>query len=70
MRFIAIARVSCASGERAPRLIAPVENRLTISWVGSTSSRGTGGLSLRIRRSPRISPCWAFSSLTRSAKAA
>ena len=37
MRFIAIASVSCASGDSAPRLIAPVEKRLTISLASSTS---------------------------------
>jgi hypothetical protein len=42
MRFIAAARVSCASADRAPCDIAPVENRLAISWAGSTSSIGTG----------------------------
>src|SRR4051812_31638369 len=42
-RFIAIARVSWASAEIEPYDIAPVENRLTISEAGSTSSTGTGG---------------------------
>ncbi len=41
-RFIATASVSCASFESAPRLIAPVEKRLTISLAGSTSSIGIG----------------------------
>ena len=39
-RFIAIASVSCASREIEPRLIAPVQKRLTISFAGSTSSSG------------------------------
>ena len=37
-RFIAIASVSCASGEIDPRLIAPVTNRRTIAEDGSTSA--------------------------------
>ena len=37
-RFMAIASVSCASREIEPRLIAPVQKRLTISLAGSTSS--------------------------------
>ena len=41
-RFMAIARVSCASWEIEPYDMAPVENRLTIDETGSTSSRGTG----------------------------
>ena len=40
IRFIAIASVSCASREIEPSDIAPVENRLTISAAGSTSSIG------------------------------
>ncbi len=42
MRFIAMARVSCASLEMEPSDIAPVVKRLTISRAGSTSSRGMG----------------------------
>jgi hypothetical protein len=42
MRFMAMASVSCASAEIEPKLIAPVQNRLTISLAGSTSSSGTG----------------------------
>ena len=42
-RFIATASVSCASGEMDPKLIAPVQNRLTNSAAGSTSSSGTDG---------------------------
>ena len=47
-RFMAIASVSCASREIDPRLIAPVQKRLTISLAGSTSSRA-----YRLARSPR-----------------
>ena len=43
MRFIAMASVSCASVEIEPSDIAPVQNRLTISSAGSTSSIGIGG---------------------------
>ena len=42
MRFIAIARVVCASVEIDPSDIAPVAKRFTISAAGSTSSIGTG----------------------------
>ena len=38
--FMAMARVSCASWEMEPYDMAPVENRLTISETGSTSSIG------------------------------
>ena len=38
MRFIATAKVECASVEIEPKLIAPVAKRLTISVAGSTSS--------------------------------
>ena len=41
MRFIATARDSCDSAEIEPKLIAPVQKRLTISLAGSTSSNGT-----------------------------
>src|SRR5215472_15443604 len=40
--FIAIASVWCASADSEPYDIAPVQNRLTISLTGSTSSTGTG----------------------------
>ncbi|CAM5668554.1 hypothetical protein SVIOM74S_04825 [Streptomyces violarus] len=40
--FMAMARVSCASCEMEPYDMAPVENRLTISETGSTSSTGMG----------------------------
>src|SRR5262249_2256221 len=56
-RFIAIARVSCASAEMEPYDMAPVANRLTISLAGSTSSSGTGVRpSVRISISPRSAP--------------
>ena len=38
MRFIATAKVACASVEMEPSDIAPVAKRLTISVAGSTSS--------------------------------
>ena len=41
-RFMAMASVSWASAEIEPKLIAPVQNRLTISFAGSTSSIGIG----------------------------
>ena len=42
MRFMAMASVVCASRLIEPKLIAPVEKRLTISAAGSTSSSGIG----------------------------
>ena len=39
---MAMARVSWASAEMEPYDMAPVENRLTISLTGSTSSIGIG----------------------------
>ena len=42
IRFIAIARFSCASRLIEPSDIAPVLKRLTISAAGSTSSSGIG----------------------------
>ena len=51
---MAMASVSCASFEIEPYDIAPVENRLTISETGSTSSIGTGGRTPSLNRnSPR-----------------
>ena len=44
---MAMASVSCASGDSEPRLMPPVVKRLTISAAGSTSSSGIGS------RSPR-----------------
>src|SRR6266545_4229849 len=52
-RFIAMARVSCASALIEPYDIAPVLNRLTISLTGSTSSMPTGSRSLAKENSPR-----------------
>ena len=54
MRFIAIARVVCASRLIEPKLIAPVAKRLTISAAGSTSSSGTGSGAKSSDISPRI----------------
>src|SRR5215469_14105272 len=48
-RFIAIARVWCASADSEPYDIAPVQNRLTISLTGSTSSIGTGSRAVLAR---------------------
>src|SRR6188472_1782331 len=42
-RLRATARVSWASGDSEPRLMAAVENRARMSAAGSTSSSGTGG---------------------------
>ena len=41
MRFMAMARLVCASREIEPKLIAPVEKRLTISDAGFDLSSGT-----------------------------
>ena len=42
MRFIAIARFSCASRLIEPNDIAPVEKRVAMDEAGSTSSTDTG----------------------------
>ena len=63
-RFIAIASASCDSREIAPRLIAPVEKRLTTSSAGSTSSSGIGSSSVLSFISPRSDALRADSSLT------
>src|SRR3954465_12402132 len=42
-RFMAMARVSCASLLMEPYDMAPVLNRVTIDSIGSTSSREIGG---------------------------
>src|SRR6187200_265775 len=42
-RFMAMARVSWDSAEMEPYDMAPVENRRTISLIGSTSSIGIDG---------------------------
>ena len=49
MRFIAMASVSCISGEIEPSDIAPVAKRCTSVSALSTSSSGTGGLGLAQR---------------------
>ncbi len=68
MRFIAIASVSCASREIEPRLIAPVQKRLTISLAGSTCSSGIGPPGAWVKlSSPRNVALRAASSLTISA---
>ena len=54
MRFMAMARVVWASRLIEPKLIAPVEKRLTIADAGSTSSRGTGWSASRNCMSPRM----------------
>ena len=58
MRFMAIAIVSCASREIEPKLMAPLEKRLTISAAGSTSSIGTAvrpsSSALLMRKRPRM----------------
>ena len=58
-----MANVSWASAEIDPKLIAPVENRLTISLTGSTSSIGTGGrtpsLNFSSPRSEAIRSLWS-----------
>ena len=54
MRFIAIASVVCASRLMDPKLIAPVEKRLTISVASSTSSSDTGGPAGSRLNSPRM----------------
>ena len=63
MRFIATASVSCASRESDPSDIAPVENRLTISAAGSTSSSGIGSCARNVSR-PRSVERRADSSFT------
>ena len=53
MRFIATAKVACASVEMDPSDIAPVANRVTISFADSTSSIGTGAPADLISNMPR-----------------
>ncbi len=57
MRFMAMASVVWASREIEPKLMAPVEKRLTMSFADSTSSIGTGFLPMlsaeRMRNMPR-----------------
>ena len=69
IRFIATARVECASREIEPKDIAPVENRLTISLAGSTSSSGAGvsaGMNSNRPRTVIIRWSWSFTSLAKS----
>jgi hypothetical protein len=53
MRFMAIASVSCASWLIDPYDIAPVENRLMIASIDSTSSIGMEGPAGFNRNNPR-----------------
>ena len=73
MRFIAIASVVCASREIEPKLIAPVANRRTMFFAGSTSSSGTfarpSSSADLMRNRPRIVSSRSDCSLTISAKA-
>ncbi|CAM5477823.1 hypothetical protein SCALM49S_08778 [Streptomyces californicus] len=63
---MAMARVSCASWEMEPDDMAPVENRLTISETGSTSSSGIGCRSDLKPNRPRSVISRSDCSLTRS----
>jgi hypothetical protein len=54
--FIAIASVSCASADSEPKLIAPVQNRLTMSAAGSTSSTASGFAATLKSSKPRSAP--------------
>ena len=64
MRFMAIASVSCASLLIAQNDMAPVVNRLTMSFAGSTSSSGIGCGSVFSSSSPRMFERRLLSSLT------
>ena len=68
IRFIAIASVSCASLLIAPKDMAPVVNRLTISFAGSTSSSGIGSGRNLNSSSPRRFERRLLSSFTSCAK--
>ena len=61
IRFIAIARASCASGEIAPSDIAAVVNRTRMSSIGSTSSIGIGPLLLGTNSSKSFKATGVFS---------
>ena len=63
-RRIPIASVRCASGESAPRLIAELTNRRTISVAGSTAASATR----RRRRSCSMSRTSAGSERLRAAR--
>ena len=68
MRFIATAKVSCASLPSAPKDIAPVVNRLTSSAAGSTSSSGTPStpcVSSSLSSPRRVEGCACSSSTSR-----
>ena len=60
MRFIAMARFSCASLQIEPKHIAPVTKRLTISLAGSTSSSGIGGRLLEVEQAANRAAVAAF----------
>jgi len=65
-RFIAMASVSCASFEIDPYDIAPVANRFTISFAGSTSSSGMGvSAHLKSSRPRSVSSFACCSSISR-----
>ena len=53
MRFMAIARASCASLLMEPYDMAPVLKRAVIASTGSTSSSGTGAAAGLNANSPR-----------------
>ena len=65
IRFIAIASVSWVSAEIEPKLMAPVQKRLTMLAAGSTSSSGTASAerSLNFKR-PRSAHARVADSLT------
>ena len=53
MRFMAMAKVACASVEMEPNDMAPVAKRLTISFAGSTLSKGIAAPTDLISNKPR-----------------
>ncbi len=63
-RFIAIARVVCASHEIDPKLIAPVAKRLYMLSAGSTSSIEIAGLVVLNRNRLRSVQAFSLWSLT------
>ena len=65
IRFMAMASDSWASLLMLPKLMAPVQNRLTISAAGSTISRGIGLRPALISSSPRKVQSCRLSSLRR-----
>ena len=67
-RFMAMASVSWLSAEIEPKLIAPVQKRLTISLAGSTASSGRGSRSVRNWSRPRSEHALVVSSLASRAK--